>query len=83
MRLDPESKFKIKQWLDSKVGEDPACRMCGASALFAMSISLLPNLSNIFTGAVEGQAVVNLQCGNCGYCHLFDVAPMGVSLPIG
>jgi hypothetical protein len=98
MDLDAESKRRVKNWLVSKLGDEPKCRMCGDGPLNALGISLLPALSpasppmvtidrsrrrDNITVTSNGQAVVNLQCQNCGYCHLFDAKPMGVSLPIG
>ena len=97
MQLDEEGKRLIYDWLESKLGVDPACRMCGSVPLHATSVSLLPSLQpasppmmtidrtrrrDNITVTSSGQAVVNVQCRDCGYVHLFDVAPMGVSLPL-
>jgi hypothetical protein len=82
MTLDAESKRRVAEWLTSKLGLDPVCRMCNGGPLVAMNISLLPSIIIDFGGdTIDGQAVVNLQCINCGYFHLFDARAMGVSLP--
>ena len=84
MQLDEDSKQLVAKWLEAKLGADPPCRMCGVGPLAALSIAILedlPALTDNPFAPLGGQAVINLQCRECGFCHLFDAAPMGVSLP--
>ena len=80
MQLDEESKRRIAEWLESKVGE-MTCLMCGGEPLIAVNIARLPSatIGHDLRRQV-GQAVVNMQCGRCGYFHLFDAGVIGVDL---
>ena len=77
MPLNPEQSKILEDWMRSKaIVQCPACkdsswRFAEASYVRALLEVDNPDLS-------EGEGVVKVSCGNCGYVMLFDAETLGI-----
>jgi predicted nucleic-acid-binding Zn-ribbon protein len=77
MSLNPEQSKILEGWMRSKaIVQCPACgdsswKFAEASYLRALLEADKPDLT-------EGEGVVKISCGNCGYVMLFDAETLGI-----
>ena len=77
MPLNPEQSQILEKWMHSKaIVQCPACgdnswRFAEASYVRALLEEGEPDLT-------EGEGVVRVTCGNCGYVMLFDAEKLGI-----
>ena len=77
MPLNPEQSQILEKWMHSKaIVQCPACganswKLAEASYVRALLEAGEPDLT-------EGEGVVRVTCGNCGYVMLFDAETLGI-----
>ena len=77
MRLNPEQRKILEDWMRSKAIVQ--CPACGDSRWrFAEASYVRALLEADSTDLAEGEGVVKVSCGNCGYVVLFDAETLGI-----
>jgi predicted nucleic-acid-binding Zn-ribbon protein len=77
MPLNPEQSQILEKWMHSKaIVQCPACgdnswKFAEASYVRALLEAGEPDLT-------EGEGVVRVTCGNCGYVMIFDAETLGI-----
>jgi predicted nucleic-acid-binding Zn-ribbon protein len=77
MPLHPEQSKILEDWMRSKAIVQ--CPACGDSSWrFAEASYVRALLEAESTDLAEGEGVVKVSCGNCGYVVLFDAETLGI-----
>lgn len=77
MPLNPEQRKILEGWMRSKAVVQ--CPACGDSSWrFAEASYVRALLEADKTDLAEGEGVVKVSCGNCGYVALFDAEALGI-----
>ena len=77
MPLNPEQTKILEGWMRSKaIVQCPACG--DGSWRFAEASYVRALLEADTTDLAEGEGVVKVSCGNCGYVVLFDAQTLGI-----
>jgi predicted nucleic-acid-binding Zn-ribbon protein len=77
MPLNPEQSKILEDWMRSKAIVQ--CPACGDSSWrFAEASYVRALLEAESTDLAEGEGVVKVSCGNCGYVMLFDAQTLGI-----
>jgi predicted nucleic-acid-binding Zn-ribbon protein len=75
--LNPEQSKILEGWMSSKgIVQCPACG--DSSWRFAEASYVRALLEADTTDLAEGEGVVKVSCGNCGYVVLFDAQTLGI-----
>lgn len=77
MPLNPEQSKILEDWMRSKaIVHCPACGDSSWRSAEASYLRALLEANN--TDLTEGEGVVKVSCGNCGYVVLFDADMLGI-----
>lgn len=77
MPLSSEQSQILERWMHSKaIVQCPACG--DRSWVFSKASYVRALLEAGDTDLTEGEGIVRLSCGNCGYVMLFDAETVGI-----